>query len=83
MASRLLLWVAFMLALPVGAQAQQAQQECNPLDIKDLTFAYQDTWTQINYEHDTNINQQGSTSSSGGIDFFDVAKLTGETRETI
>jgi hypothetical protein len=65
------------LALVVGSQARA---DCDPLTFHDKNVAFSDIQTRLLYAQDLAQNQQGSNSSSGGLDFFDIIQLDGRAR---
>ena len=59
-----------------------AQQDCNPADIKDVKFSYQDVWTELNYVHDKTTKQTDNSASEGALSVFNVASLSGSAKNS-
>jgi hypothetical protein len=73
----------FVLAVLVTLLvASEAVADCDPLTFHDKTIAFSDTQTRLLYAQDITQNRQSASSSSGGLDFFDIVQLDGRARST-
>ena len=77
MLNRFGLLLAGLIAFPASSRADT---DCNPSDFKDQTVAFQQTWSQLVYAQDVSQQQQSSSEGTAGLDFFDVGKLTGNSK---
>lgn len=73
-------FASLLAALIVISTGSRAATDCNPSDFKDQTVSFQQTWSQLVYAQDTTQQQQSSNEGSAGLDFFDIAKLTGNSK---
>jgi hypothetical protein len=70
------------LSLFALSDISRASDGCDPASFKDIKVSYKEDWTKILYVHDVITLQQRSSESSGGLDIFDIAKLTGDSKRT-